>query len=236
MHKIEPESRLPVMPSKSRSPAFTALAGDPQRNGSVTMFLGKSVVVEPDGSPMVVYHGTNSDFTRFDSVLTRDGGFHFGTAKQASVRVAGPGSNLLPAYLCIEKPRRSRDAGGAWRQKIRSAKSAGFDGIVYLNRYEGVDLSTVQRALLERVDLDKLTDAQFRRYAPEARDSYIAFEPQQIRLALAQADAHLRSEPAMPDPVAGPGALESAVRARTWLESQQPAPGLHSRARTGTPE
>lgn len=143
-----------------------------------------SKVVDENGEPLVVYHGTVADLTQFDKTETVDGGFHFGEAKQANMRVAGAsGRNLMPVYLSITSPRRSKDAGGRWKAKIVSAKSAGHDGLIYLNRYEGVGIETVQKAQQEGVSLDRLSDAEFRRYAKEARDSYVAFRPEQIKSA-----------------------------------------------------
>ena len=127
------------------------------------------------------YHGTNADISEFDRKATVDGGFHFGSAKQANMRVSGAGKNLMPVYLAVKNPRRSKDMGGKWKSKIASAKSAGHDGIVYLNRYEGISLETIQRAESEGVNLDRLSDEQFKKFAPEAQDSMIAFEPNQIR-------------------------------------------------------
>lgn len=146
-------------------------------------WFGDSKVVDDTGEPLVVYHGSNADISEFDADSTVDGGFHFGTAQQAGMRVSGAGKNLMPVYLAINNPRRSKDMGGKWKSKIASAKSAGHDGIVYLNRYEGVSLETIQRAENEGVNLDRLTDEQFRRYVPEARDSYIVFRPEQIKSA-----------------------------------------------------
>lgn len=75
-----------------------------------------SVVVNEDGSPMVVYHGTRSaePFTQFDLSKTRELGFHFGTRSQARDFTEGfvpdyPGAKLFapriyPVYLSIQKP------------------------------------------------------------------------------------------------------------------------------------
>lgn len=38
----------------------------------------------------------------------------------------------------VTRVRRSRDPGGDWSGRVRAARSAGLDAIVYLNRYEGV--------------------------------------------------------------------------------------------------
>lgn len=145
-------------------------------------WFGDAAVVAGDGTPLVAYHGTNADIAVFTPGA--DGGIHFGGAAQASMRVAGSGKNLLPVYLSIRNPRRSKDCGGKWKGKIASAKAAGHDGIVYLNRYEGISVETTLRAQREGVNLDALSDAAFRKFAPEAQDSYIAFRPEQVKSAV----------------------------------------------------
>ena len=47
-------------------------------------WFGESKVVDKDGKPLVVYHGTYADFNEFDETKTRDIGVHFGTEKQAN--------------------------------------------------------------------------------------------------------------------------------------------------------
>lgn len=141
----------------------------------------QTTVVDEQGQPLVVYHGTKDRFDSFERAKTSDGGFHFGTRDQAIMR-SGRSGFLIKALLEIRNPRRSKDLGGSWKKKIESAKGAGHDGIVYLNRYEGISRATVTRAYEERKDLDLVTDAEFHKYAPETRDSYIAFYPAQIRI------------------------------------------------------
>lgn len=157
-------------------------------SSAFSIWFGRSVVVDDDGNPKRCFHGTKHDIFNFDSTLTKDKCFHFGTPEQANDRVSGDGKNIVPVYLSIENPRRSKDMGGDWKKKIASAKSAGFDGIVYLNRYEGIGRETVERAFAEGLDLDKLSDKDFKRYAPEARDSYIAFDTKQIKSAVSSFD------------------------------------------------
>lgn len=149
-------------------------------------WFGNSQVVDEDGRPLVVYHGTNADIQEFDRSKTVDGGFHFGTSAQANMRASGQGKNLMPVFLSAEKLQRSKDLGGNWKSKIKSAKSAGKDGIVYLNRYEGLSSEVITRlsdaGLLSK--LDRMSDAEFKRAVPEAQDSYIVFEPDQIKSAI----------------------------------------------------
>lgn len=131
---------------------------------------------------IILYHGTVADFDSFDARIIVDGGFHFGTIDQARMRVHGPDSRLIQAELSVCNSRRSRDTGNNWKTKIASAKAAGFDSIIYLNRYEGIDIGTVLRAASQRVDMDQLSDKELRRFAPELQDSYIVFDAVQIKI------------------------------------------------------
>lgn len=137
----------------------------------------------PDPSSLF-YHATRAQFETLSTKATVDGGIHFGTQAQAQMR-GGAKGRLIAARLDIAHPRRSRDVGGAWRGKIRAARAVGFDAIVYLNRYEGVPLERIQAASDAGVNLDALTDVQFRRWVPEATDSWIVFSADQVRVCAA---------------------------------------------------
>lgn len=139
-------------------------------------FFGNSKVVEKDGTPKVMYHGTVSDFDTF----IRDS--HFGTARAANQRAKSWSAQngerpmqIMPVYLRIENPLRvmdneasdeaallnaikrgkypQLDLGIANRDgAYAAAKAAGYDGLVYQNKVE---------------DKGKL--------------SYVAFDPNQIK-------------------------------------------------------
>lgn len=145
-------------------------------------WFGSSKVVDGGGEPMVMYHGSREDFTVFDPEKTVDGGFHFGTEAQAKMRNS---KNRMAVYLDIRQPKRVKDTGGDWKKKIAAAKRAGYDGIVYLNRFEGMTTERIKElsesGMLSR--LDGLSDREFRRLVPEAEDSFIAFYPEQIKSA-----------------------------------------------------
>lgn len=128
---------------------------------------------------LTLYHATRSEFDTLDPSKTVDGGLHFGSQDQARMR-GGKKARMIEAQIEIKKPRRSKDMGGQWAGKIKSAKSAGHDSIVYLNRYEGLPLARVEEAIQDGVDLDRLTDTQFKRRVPEATDSYIVFSPSSV--------------------------------------------------------
>ncbi|PKM46894.1 MAG: hypothetical protein CVV05_00320 [Gammaproteobacteria bacterium HGW-Gammaproteobacteria-1] len=129
------------------------------------------------------YHGGAEAVLEFDSKKTIDGGFHFGTYEQAVMRASGLRVKVLTeAELEFHKLQRSRDTGGHWKATIANARRRGCDGIVYLNRYEGIGIESILRAQQRGVDPDRLSDAEFRRWFPEAQDSYIAFAISQIRV------------------------------------------------------
>lgn len=76
----------------------------------------KSKVVNADGSPMKVYHGTLKDFFTFRTSSTDQLGAHFGTIDQAEGFTEGGrngGGNIMPVYLSIQNPLRLTDEA-AW--------------------------------------------------------------------------------------------------------------------------
>lgn len=75
-------------------------------------FFSGSKVTDNEGNPLVVYHGTQKDFTTFDTELTgsnlgaEDRGFFFTSdPTQASAYAEdGEGANVMPAYVSLKKP------------------------------------------------------------------------------------------------------------------------------------
>lgn len=194
----------------------------------------KSKVAEPDGTPRIMYHGTNARvrFTTFDT-FGSELGSHFGTQKQASKFVTvdeaqgeyRSGGRIYPVYLSIQNPLRLRDMGNWDNDKVASQlfdlgiidrdmndamvpdfnlrtdkfnererknreilqkiiRDAGYDGIVYLNRFEGLNSDpeeTISATYGDDRDLNELTDVEFKGYLPEAQDSYIVLRPTQVK-------------------------------------------------------
>ena len=195
-------------------------------------WFGDSKVVNKDGSPKVVYHGTDApeDFNTFEH--TEDIGFHFGSAAVANARAAASGPvveetarnggplehqanrRVIPVYLSIKNPLRLPDMG-TWeandvldaleeegilpiptpeeahpgfgynddvlvdREFVAKALAKhGYDGIVYLNRGEGVGNVDVSD-----IPLELGADDAFKKRVTSAEDSYIAFHPEQIKSA-----------------------------------------------------
>lgn len=125
---------------------------------------------------MEFWHG--SELPRKKLTAGYDGGVHLGTREQAEMR----NSAFLHRVSFLgdmTRVRRSKDEGLDWRSKIRSARTAGFDGIVYLNRYEGMSDDGI-RALAAHPDPDRMSDKEFRRLVPDAADSFISLDESSV--------------------------------------------------------
>lgn len=139
-------------------------------------------VADKDGTPIVVFHGTKTDFEEFDPEKCREG-IHFGTLAQAQHR-ARKGGVIKAAVLRIYNPARLIDQGQWSQTLIADLQKEGHDGIVYLNRYEGTNPKRVDEVFAHspNLDLDRIPDRTFQELFPENQDSYLVFHPSQIRL------------------------------------------------------
>ncbi len=138
-----------------------------------------SKVVDDNGKPLRVYHGTSAEFNEFDNNYSEDTGIHFGTQKAANRRIESnidefrdniDGYRIVPVYLAIKNPLRVDDYGGdreSWETAIGDAKDNGYDGLVYRNEFEG----------------------------DGTEDSYVAFSPTQIKSAISNTGAFSSTDP-----------------------------------------
>lgn len=173
-------------------------------------FFRGSKVVDEEGAPLIVYHGTIApDFEAFEK--SRDIGFHFGTQSQAntfleeaSTRIAKEGKapflshvtpRALPVYLDIKNPLRMEDAVDWDAEKIIGQLSnnenfteADIENIDNRLAPVGIDLNEKQelaviRNWLKEKGYDGIVYENIIEGLPSDidRDSYIAFEPTQIK-------------------------------------------------------
>lgn len=167
---VQPEGR--ALDQEIDTPAFKAWFGD-------------SKVVDAEGNPAVFYHGSLAGFDAFHP------NSHFGTADQANVRVEGLAGlpdynrertwrtkasqqpNVTPVYLNIRNPKRIADEldEDKMRAAIRRAKAEGYDGVVYRN------------------------EGEKRSGADEAFDSWVAFEPAQVKSAISNVGTYDPNDP-----------------------------------------
>lgn len=115
------------------------------------LWFGQSKILNEDGSPKRVYHGTDMDFATFQSKKRNpEFGFHFGSISQAEF-FAGYGSErvrdslgcVMPVYLRIEKPLRLFDI---FERGRRSAENVAH----WLRRDEVIDQRTCARIFAAR--------------------------------------------------------------------------------------
>ena len=161
-------------------------------------FFEGSKAVDEYGEPQRFYHGTLAprgiDAFRFNS--------HFGTASQANERVkslsemedswrhlypskALEAPQVMPVYLNVKNPMRVEDTLlENWRVPIEEAKSLGHDSIVYLNRGEMTDNQLDEIFDMERLRNARISDDDLRKGVPGVSDSYIVFDPKQIKSAI----------------------------------------------------
>ena len=178
----------------------------PQRQQNLGEFMRESAVKHPDGRPKVVYHNTSRSFNEFRTAKSEMGA-HFGTPAQANdileVIHDQPDHQGYPVYLNLKNPLRLRDTGSFDPYRIHRQlkemglaeglpknphqlemqehlQSLGYDGVVYLNRREGI--SRAKGKDPERYN--DYSDQMFKHHFPDAEDSYIAFDPTQIKSAI----------------------------------------------------
>lgn len=82
----------------------------PVESAEFRNWFKNSKVVDEQGNPLVVYHGTSKNFDVFDR---GDIGFHFGTEEQARNRIGSDG-RIMPVYLSIQNPLRVDDLNEDW--------------------------------------------------------------------------------------------------------------------------
>lgn len=148
---------------------------------------------------MQLWHGSKTpieDFSVGSAAGRRE--LHLGTLDQAAMR------NCAHLYLFEFDPgriRRVKDNGEVGGATCDQARRAGFDSVVYLNRYEGMTLQRLQALADDGVldKIDRFPDAKFKKHVPEAQDSYAVLNPESVTL-IAQ--------------------FEGVEAARAWLERQ----------------
>jgi hypothetical protein len=122
-------------------------------------FFDGSKVVDQDGKPMVVYHGTTSDVSEFSSEFLGEGngnadwgdGFYFtNRADAANTYAEGQGGNVMPVYLSLQNPATNEvmlspevqnaiadDMG--FESVAEVLEGMGYDGIAFTHKNGGVE-------------------------------------------------------------------------------------------------
>ncbi len=158
-------------------------------------WFGYSRVRTSGGVPMVVYHGTGT--TGFDAFDTTKGdlGAHFGTSEQASYAASNRGSagspNVMPVYLSIQNPLRLKDTGTFHADGIADQLAAkGWLSKADAKRItKEIDADYTKRKVYDQQMRDLIRKhghdgVVYKNTTEGAGDSYIAFDPTQIKSAI----------------------------------------------------
>jgi len=136
--------------------SFTSVTGTP----AFKAWFGGSKVVDAEGNPLRVYHGTTAEFSVFDSSLAgygtdsnRDGAYWFSDSPEVAGVFAGSTaggsyttvggekvewgrSQILPVFLSMKNPYidekgKYAKQGGLTRALIRELENDGYDGVIW---------------------------------------------------------------------------------------------------------
>lgn len=94
-------------------------------------WFGDSKVVDAEGKPLVVYHGTTADVAAFDAARSRDAGVWLTPIPGAAEMYSGAreGANLIPAYVALRNPYEA-SVGESRADALMRAADRGHDGII----------------------------------------------------------------------------------------------------------
>lgn len=179
---VDPDQII-IVRSEDHGAAFKELDADfamvnPTETEAFRKWFGDSKVVDEEGKPLVVFHGTGQKFEAFDpnaravtegGMVLEDAGvrpFFFSSRREVAEDFAGGDPDyVLPVYLSIKTPLEIDADGKGWEQfddqVAAAAKSGNYDGVVLRN----------------------LNDSMFGDMADPVSDVYVAFEPTQIKSA-----------------------------------------------------
>lgn len=175
--KILEDAGLPVVEydpyvQGSRAAAVQSFYDRPnvlfQEETAFQRWFGDSKVVDEEGRPLVVYHGTLSEFSKFDPArIESEDGFFFTDSPVNAAEYAGyhgglqsEGGNIMPVYLRITNPyiyTAKEWANGEGLDPV-DARSAGYDGAIIKGQ--------------------------------DGADTFLAFDPSQIKSAIGNAGAY----------------------------------------------
>jgi hypothetical protein len=210
---VAPTPRVPAI----ETPEFKAWFGD-------------SKVVDEQGKPLVVYHGTASDFAAFDADRSRDSGIWMTPVPGAAEMYSGggEGANLMPVYASIKNPYEAR-VGESRQDALIRAMDGGHDGVIV--RDEDGSISTLAAFQPDRIKSAIGNTGRFDPASVSLTDSPFTNWADQIRAAVdemraaAEKEAQARASQ-QPAQEAAPAAREQAPAAEggNGAAGEAPAP------------
>lgn len=182
----EPSNLTPEQYKLVRTSAFKEWFGDWEDDPE-----NASKVVDENGEPLVCYHGTNKIFTIFNIYYSKlvfsnapldfEIGSHFGTFEQAKDR----GNFMKPYFINIENLIRTNDKGnwivGNYKSIFRQLKIEVKELENYPTKINGDEYKIVLSNLKKHFIDGIVYKNEYEGNGQD--DSYIVFEPNQIKLA-----------------------------------------------------
>jgi hypothetical protein len=200
MAELEDERREFMRLLKEQHPDIFTVTAPAEREGGIRKsadrqidtpefkkWFGDSKVVDGNGRPLVVYHGTQGDFDTFRDDIEGRAGFYFTSDKAfASSFAEGGGANVMPAYLSISKPADLRR--GVPGSVYDALEGQGYSRLVELYESDPQEIwnffdgDTELSDALKRAGYDgmRLSEPSGRREVY----SWVAFRPEQIKSAI----------------------------------------------------
>jgi ADP-Ribosyltransferase in polyvalent proteins len=118
------EARKPLTPTDTNTPEFKA-------------WFGNSKVVDENGNPLIMYHGTGAKFSSFSKKKVIGSQFWF-TANKSEIESGDVGASgsgfILAVYLSIQNPVGWKEYENLMLGQIRAR---GHDGIILTESHNG---------------------------------------------------------------------------------------------------
>jgi len=118
-------------------PAFSQTKGDTDQTDTAAFkkWFGDSKVVDANGDPLVVYHGTHKQFSEFNTddfgALLGKGSYFTADTKEAQ-QYSGPGKRIVPGYISMKNPYYVNSPMDVVPNRKEMSKK-GHDGVIYKN-------------------------------------------------------------------------------------------------------
>lgn len=240
----------PLPPPESAKPAPA-----PPRNAPVdtespefNQWFQPSVVRNPEGGPQLMYHGTSQSFDgNFDPYQSQHGLFGQGsyftdnprTAQEYTKKGKGKNPGVYATYLQIKRPI-DMDAPAdveQWKQQFPDAETFHQGGDTNESWYKAAEESLADQELpawegaeamqtgLEGMGYDGITHMGGRKPGAVRHRVYIAFHPEQVRIASVQRDADgFADAPATTPPASPPPPAATAKAPKQPKQPKAPAP------------
>lgn len=185
---------LPLIPALAGITRTKNVIKNIENINELNKWMNGSKVVNESGAPLTVYHGTSSDFDKFDPLRSGissktgapEGAFFFtdkpDVASSYTVQYQGDfssklkdGANVRPHYLSIKKPLVVNAKGNDWRDIIYRGQYYDLNELAGLaknsGKYDGVIVKNIR-------------DKGVGNVTSKTSTTYISFHPDQIRSAI----------------------------------------------------